>query len=527
MRYIIILLILITAIPLSQAQFVNNGGTVTVQAGATLRVETDFTNTSGTINNLGLIEVLGHFSNAAGSGTTLSGSGELRFIGTANSNITTNGDALNHVEMAKTTSTGKLTLLDNTTINGNLEFTGTGNNKIEAGNFNLTLSATSVVSATTNHPTNGYVVTNGTGRFIKGITANGTKTFEIGDATNYTPLSCAVTGSTYSSATLGARVVDATHPNKPSEADSYLSRYWDIAANGITGYSNTMTGTYASSGDINGTASRIKGASYSLSAWVFTGATTNGSSTVTGSTLQNTVDFTGINALNKVDLTVYLSGPLSGSSMTNTLQVYDPPYIPTLLPITSQYGAPTTTYSDIGNPGGVAGNVTDWVKVEIRDGTNPATILETRSLLLKTNGHIVDPSGSVPFFKDYTANVRFTIHHRNHLAVLGNSVTGPFEGKNTSYNFSTSQTQAVKLDPGDPDQLQLKNGLYCMRPGDINGDFEVNGSDLTSVKASFSIGTYDVYTGADINCDGTVDGIDLTTEKLSFSLGLFSTLINL
>ncbi|MBK7633545.1 MAG: hypothetical protein IPJ13_04035 [Saprospiraceae bacterium] len=58
--------------------------------------------------------------------------------------MTLNGDAINQVEMAKTTSGGKVTLLGNASINGNLEFTGTGNNKIELGNFDLSLATTSL-----------------------------------------------------------------------------------------------------------------------------------------------------------------------------------------------------------------------------------------------------------------------------------------------------------------------------------------------------------------------------------------------
>ena len=175
----------------AQAQFINNGATVTIQSGATLRVETSFENQAGTItiDNGGILEVQGNFTNAAGAGTTISPSGKVRFIGTGNSDVTLNGDAIHHVEMAKTTSTGKVTLLDNASINGNLEFTGTGNNKIELGNFDLSLAPTSTVSATTDHMTNGYVVTGGTGRLRKSNLGTTPFTYPVGfDATTYNPV---------------------------------------------------------------------------------------------------------------------------------------------------------------------------------------------------------------------------------------------------------------------------------------------------------------------------------------------------
>ena len=499
----------------AHAQFVNNGATVTIQAGATLRVETSFQNNAGgTVTNNGILEVQDNFTNA---GTfTSDAASTVKFIGTANSNVTSGGATFSNVEMLKTAQ--NITLQDAMAVNGTLTFTN-DNNKVILGTNNLTIGAAgSIASADGNE----YVVTDGTGQLIKGVTAAGTVTHEIGDATNFTPLSSVVAGSAFSSATLGARVVDDTHPNKPSEADSYLSRYWVVNANGITDYTNTMTGTYASSGDANGTASRIKGATYVPSTWAYTGASTNGTSTVTGSTTSNAVDFTGMNALNKVDLTGYLYGamPSSGTTMTNDLQTY----VPLLLPTTSPYGAPTSSYSDIGNTSGVAGTVTDWVKVEVRSAANPATILETKSLLLKSNGHIVDVNGSIPYFKDNSSSVQIAVHHRNHLAILSNPISG-FEGANTSYNFSTALSQASNP-YGDPDQMQIKNGVWCMIPGDINSDFSIDGLDLTNIKNEFNNGTFDIYILADMNLDGLVDGIDLTLAKVSFNQGYFSTLIN-
>ncbi len=517
----------------AHAQFVNNGATVTIQSGATLRVETSFENQAGTItiDNGGILEVQGNFTNAAGAGTTISPTGKVRFIGTGNSDVTLNGDAIHHVEMAKTTSTGKVTLLGNTSINGNLEFTGTGNNKIELGNFDLNLATASTVSATTDHTTNGYVVTNGTGRLVKGVT-NGsgprTITHEIGDVANYSPLSNAVSG-TYSNATLGARTVDAIHPNKPIEADSYISRYWSVTANGISSYTNTMTGTYTSSGDVNGTASRIKGGSYVSPNWTFTAAATNGSSTVTGSTTNNILDFTGMNALNKMDLVVFLSGPMSGTSMTNALQIYDPdgpgPLI-SLLNQNSPYGAPISTYSDIGNPLGVAGQVVDWVKVEVRDATNPTNIRETRSLLLKTNGHIIDPSGNIPYFKDHGASVRFAIHHRNHMAILSNAAVGVFEGKNEAYNTSTFPTQVANSDQVNNPQLRQRNGIWCMVSGDLNGDLVLDGNDPSLFFTPFNNGDFDAYLNSDLNLDGVMDGNDPPHFFYGFNIGLFSEILN-
>src|SRR5690606_14561819 len=99
------------------------------------------------------------------------------------------------------------------------------------------------------------------------------------------------TGSGYSSANIKVKVNNTTHPNKPSDATDYITRYWDVDASGITGYTNTLTGTYINTAeDVTGTASLIKGASYNGADWSYADAATSGS-TVTGKVTATTADF--------------------------------------------------------------------------------------------------------------------------------------------------------------------------------------------------------------------------------------------
>jgi hypothetical protein len=516
MRRLNILMFLSMISGIIHAQFVNNGATVTIQSGATLRVETDFINNTGTVTNNGTLEVQGNFTNSA---TFTSANPSLvKFIGTGTSNVTSGTAVFRNVEMAKTAN--DVVLASNMSIAGDLNFS-TDDNQVTLGAFNLNM----LTGATVTSPdANEYIATTGAGSLIKNVVGNSTVLHEIGDASNYTPLSSVVTGTGYSSATLGARVIDATHPNKPAEADSYISRYWNVNATGITTYANTMTGTYASSGDLNGTDTRVKGATYVSPNWFFINAATNvGARTVTGSTSSNTVDFTGMNALNKLNITAYLRGamPNSGTTMTNDLQTYSP----LLLPTVSQYGAPTTTYSDIGNVNGVVGTVTDWVKVEVRNAASPGTVLETRSLLLKPNGSIVDATGAVPYFKDQTVAIRVALTHRNHLSILSNTIAGTFEGKNETYNFSTGLAQASN-DFGDPAQMVLKNSVWCMISGDLNNDYSVDANDVPLFFASLNNGDFDVYYNTDLNLDGAVDANDVPLFFAALNAGNYSTLIN-
>ncbi|MBK8626712.1 MAG: hypothetical protein IPN86_14460 [Saprospiraceae bacterium] len=218
------------------AQFINNGATVTIQSGATLRVETDFINTSGTVINNGTLEVKDDFTNA-GTFTADPGS-TVRFVGTDPSLVTSGGATFGNVEMAKTNN--NITLQDAMSVAGALNFVS-DNNKVVLGDNNLTLTTSgSITSADDNE----YVATTGTGTLIKPVSGNGTIAHEIGDASNYTPLSSAVTGTGYTAATLAARVYTTGTQAKYGEASDLIAREWQVVAAGIADYDNTMTGTY-------------------------------------------------------------------------------------------------------------------------------------------------------------------------------------------------------------------------------------------------------------------------------------------
>lgn len=64
--------------------------------------------------------------------------------------------------------------------------------------------------------------------------------------------------------------------------------------------------------------------------------------------------------------------------------------------------------------------VTDWVIVELRDKTNPANILSSKSALILRDGRIVEKDGvSAVFFQDIAIDEYYVaIRHRNHLGIM-------------------------------------------------------------------------------------------------------------
>ncbi len=468
MRRLNILLFFSLMTVAAQAQFVNNGATVTIQAGATLKVEANFINNlGGTITNNGTLEVQNDFTNA---GTFNSGSSStLKFIGDSNSNVTP-GEAspgvpttFRNVEMAKTNA--NITLQGPAAISGNLTFTN-DNNKVIIGNHNLTINTGgAVVSSDANE----YVVTNGTGQLVKGLDANGTIVHEIGDLTNYTPVSSAVTG-TYASATLGARVYTTSMQAKYNDATDYINREWLVVASGITSYDNTITGTYAD-GDIVGTEALIKGSSYHSPSpdWKFINSAGNATlNTVTARAINPSpfdVKLSGQNFFGKANLKAYLAGALpSGTTMTTALNSILPtaqtPYT------AAPFNAPSLTGLNIVKPA----TATDWILVEVRDASNPATVISQTSGFILNDGTIVSYDNQPLRLKNAVASGHIALRHRNHLAIRTASPINLVEPP-TLKDFSAGTSEAFTNGAITSNANMRQIGsVFAMWNGDINQD---------------------------------------------------------
>ncbi|MEO5906860.1 MAG: hypothetical protein ABIQ11_09045, partial [Saprospiraceae bacterium] len=290
-------LCILTSFATAQTLLYNNGATIKIQTGAVLYVEGGVENTAlGTIDNDGTLEIKGDLTNLGIWEAT--NPNTLKFSGAAHSNVNAGSAQFHDVVVQKDATYNVNLVTTDMTINNNLNFNTTGSTRIVTGDKILKLgSATTVTGADSDE----YIATTGTlGMVEKSVTANGSFTFPIGDLTNYTPLANVYTGTSYTSAKLSARSNDLTHPNIPSDASDYISRYWDVNQVGIGSYSNLMTGTYINA-DVIGTASLVKGSVYDGTEWSYADGAA-GSNTVIGSTTDPAADFTGTNFFGFVDI---------------------------------------------------------------------------------------------------------------------------------------------------------------------------------------------------------------------------------
>jgi hypothetical protein len=389
----------------------------------------------------------------------------VRFVGGGDSKAKSGTASLRNVEMAKTAG-GTVTLVDAMTATGDFTFVN-DNNKVRLGTLNLTVNG-SVLSTDANE----YFVTDGTGQLRKPISNNGIYTMEVGDMTNYSPISSNITATTYTSAILAARVINAVHPDRPATVTPYLTRYWDVDVTGTAGLSQTLTGTYVEADDLVGSPESA-----------LSGAVNTGSNTVTSSTPLGSVDFTGMKTFVNFNLTAYIQGYMNGGTMR-----------------------PVLMNSGIGASSSNCDNIT----IELRNSSAPYALVESFTGIIGTNGTM-----RAAFTTAAPGNYYVAIKHRNALETWSKLPVAI--SNNASYNFSTAATQAygdnmVGLGAGGSAPFALYSGDIDALIADGNIDlldYPIWETDYNNLEIG--------YFRSDLNGDGNVDLVDYPVWEANYN----------
>jgi autotransporter-associated beta strand protein len=184
------------------------GNSITVNAGATLRISTDQTLANLTINTSGTLIVDDGVNLTVTGTSTYSGSVIVR------SATFSSATTLNNLEIDRASG---VSLNSNLTIAGNLTLTS---GKLSLGNNNLTLSGT-----TSGGSSSSYIATTGSGAVIVNSIGASSKTFPVGNST-YNPVSIA-NGSNHN---WSVRVEDAINNLQSGFTNSKaVLRTWHIA----------------------------------------------------------------------------------------------------------------------------------------------------------------------------------------------------------------------------------------------------------------------------------------------------------
>ena len=200
----------------------------------------------------------------------------------------------------------------------------------------------------------------------------------------------------------------------------------------------------------------------------------------------------------KANVKVFLEGSYNGSSMTTALP--DNEVMPDIQP----YSAAPWNYNGSESFNAVPDLTVDWVLVELRSAENPAQVVSMRAGLLRSDGRIMEPDGTLGVtFKNILYGYYYiAVRHRNHLSVMSSSPV-LFSPDNDLYDFTTSISKAYGPDGMAADTA---NGVFMMYSGDGNGNGIIDGDDYDGVwsEDNGNIG----YLNGDFNLDSGVNSKD-------------------
>jgi hypothetical protein len=224
---------------------------------------------------------------------------------------------------------------------------------------------------------------------------------------------------------------------------------------------------------------------------------------------------------------VWLQGSLYGVTGVGTI-MRDDLRSKVLIPLNSPYpgmGLPETTPTGpttalvLSQATPINDAIVDWVYLELRDGTNPGTILSTRSALLQRDGDIVgvDGTSAVIFNQVSAGNYYVSVKHRNHLGVMSaspialNSIPSVVDfrdGSTAAYNLddtNITNEPLVVVDQGFAlwagNALFDKRVIYQGNSNDVNPVYQLILTEISNLLGSpfFKLKTYNL---GDINMNG-------------------------
>ena len=501
-----IALLLVASMPAFSQLTIQSGATFFIQSGGVVTVQGDLT-----------------------SNTDIQGTGKILLQGSSNQNVNMNGFTIPNLEI---NNTSNATLTGNTRIGTSLLFT---NGKIFASSFNLNLADFATVSGM---GTSKFVETNGTGQVLKELTVNVTSNeIPVGAGTVYRPAFITTSGS-YSSASVGVKVLAVADPNKPPKISDYISAYWPITRTGVTG-TVTVAGQYADA-DISGTESNLRGYYFNGTDWSSATGGNIPASNQISSQITASGDLSGLDKFDLLKARAFLRGAFNTSTgvMDDNLRT-SPNLIPSSDPYrTSPYtgsfthvantGAETTMGTPFADQASTNDNIVDWVFLELRDNaTAPNNVLQTRSALIQRDGDIVDVDGVSPVTFNNVANGNYTIavRHRNHLGLGTNQSTytpALSETKSTATLVDFTTATASQLSGTAGASYLNVNSKNMLMGGNANFNTTVRFNGLNNDKDYLLITTLgndpaavqsNVYSPADVNMNRIVRFNGLNNDK--------------
>jgi len=462
---------------------------------------------------------------AGGSGATR---GKIQMKGASAQTITVNSasatiprleiDNTNHVQLAGT---------NDLRVDNQLDFT---NGKLQLGARNILLPETISI---TGAGVGKFIETNGAGEARQLMTANGSRVVPVGTGTHFNPTTVTTTGSTFgANAYIGVRSTGAavSTPQRHPRTETYLNTAFAVTRSGVTGGTVNVAATYTD-GQIAGLGTPVEadlnGFFWDGATWSLAGGTQNAGTNTIGANVGASGGVVyGMNKFVLANAKVFLHGPFNnvtglmneGIRAAGNIPLSDPyRAAPYNYPHNANNNAigETINASVLTAQGNPENNIVDWVVVELMNNNSPATVIQSRSVLVRRNGSLVDVDGTSPvYFKNIDAgNYNLSVRHRNHVGAMTNATQALALNSGATYDFSLNATSAFvnpSLTFGALRELPRNGnssvwGLYSS-DGNFNKRTQITGSPAVNDYSLLlnSINLTPGYYPRDYNMDGTV-----------------------
>ena len=205
-----------------------------------------------------------------------------------------------------------------------------------------------------------------------------------------------------------------------------------------------------------------------------------------------------------------------------------------LLPLTQPYTVAPYNYAGTESVASIPNaNIVDWVLIEHRkpstglpaDATT-ATITGRQAGFLLNNGTVVGLDGITPIAFNITkqGGAFIVVRHRNHLAIMSNSIPSNTGGTFTNNYSILANSYKKPAATSNPTVLLASSGagsaLYGMWPGDVNSNGSITSSDVTPINTAIAgpaSGNTNVYNVRDTNLDKNVTSADASIANTSIA----------
>jgi hypothetical protein len=154
--------------------------------------------------------------------------------------------------------------------------------------------------------------------------------------------------------------------------------------------------------------------------------------------------------------------------------------LPTLgtFPLTQPYNIAPWSYAGTESVTTVPANVSDWILLELRDATSPATAtvatqVARMAAFIMNDGTIktLDGSSVVPFNQAIANNLYVVVWHRNHIPIM--SSAGLTDGGDFIYDYNFTDAQSKAYTTGADPMNFMEAGVYGLWTGNTGGDKNV------------------------------------------------------